>query len=99
MHRYLLEDPVMTIDHINHSGIDNRRENLRLVTHAENSQNKRPKKTNSGFRNVVWHKRNGKWQVSMKVCGKQLYFGLYTDIAEANEVAIQARKTHMPFAN
>jgi hypothetical protein len=47
MHRIImnLNDPLLVVDHINHDKLDNRRENLRVVTRAANNQN-RPKATN-----------------------------------------------------
>lgn len=47
MHRIImnLNDPFLVVDHINHDKLDNRRENLRVVTRAANNQN-RPKATN-----------------------------------------------------
>lgn len=42
MHRFILNaQPGQTIDHINHNRLDNRRSNLRMCSHAQNSANKR----------------------------------------------------------
>ena len=42
LHRFIMEPPKgMEIDHLNRSGLDNRRENLKICTRAENAKNKR----------------------------------------------------------
>jgi hypothetical protein len=42
-HRAILDAPKgFVIDHINNNTFDNRKENLRMVTHAENMKNKIP---------------------------------------------------------
>jgi len=59
MHRLILSAPAgKEVDHWNHDGLDNRRENLRVVTHAKNMENRRGANANSstGIRGVYEHK-------------------------------------------
>lgn len=50
----------LEVDHINHDSLDNRRCNLRVVTHQQNATNRRRFRNNSsGFKGVS--KLNGKW--------------------------------------
>jgi hypothetical protein len=49
MHRTIMSPPAdMVIDHINGNGLDNRRENLRVVTVKENCQNRHHSKCPKG---------------------------------------------------
>lgn len=59
MHRYLIDAPEgMFVDHINHNTLDNRRTNLRVVTHQENDTNRNGAYNTSktGIRGVSVHK-------------------------------------------
>jgi hypothetical protein len=83
LHRVILGNPDKPIDHKNHSGIDNRRENLRQCTNGLNQANARTK-SRSGFRGVVWQKRG--WQV--QIGGKYLgFFASPEDAARAYDAA------------
>ena len=54
--------PGLVVDHINGNGLDNRRQNLRVVTHADNCSNNRRRrqgKTTSRYKGV-WFEKCGK---------------------------------------
>lgn len=59
------------VDHINHSRIDNRKRNLRIVTNAQNQWNKSKQANNtSGIRGVTYDKSRSKWQAQLTVNGQ-----------------------------
>ena len=77
------------IDHINGDKLDNRIKNLRSVTHKENHRNQSmPRNNTSGVCGVSWHKRDKKWVAYIKVNGKTISLGYFSDKNEA----IKARK-------
>jgi hypothetical protein len=87
------------VDHLNGDGLDNRRANIRVVTHAQNLQNQRPQQGRSSrFRNVSYDKYASKWRVCMKINGRTLECGRYKDEEEAGRVAVEMRKIHLPFS-
>lgn len=72
--------PGMVVDHINGDGLDNRRANLRICTHAENMRNSAvhfsPRKT-SRFKGVMHHPKTGKWQAAIQQNGVRLFLGTF----------------------
>lgn len=86
MHRLIMGNPVgMTIDHINGNKLDNRKSNLRICTHSNNSKNHAVKNKYgiSGIRDVP-----SGYSVRIMVNYKAIYIGTYKTLAEA----IEARK-------
>jgi hypothetical protein len=69
MHRIILNAPEgVEVDHINGSGLDNRRENLRIVTLQQNRQNRsRGRNNQTGYKGVTFDKKSGKWSRSFRV--------------------------------
>lgn len=65
----------MEIDHIDHNGLNNRKNNLRFVTHRQNKQNK--KTGSSAYPGVSWHKRDKRWQAHIRIDGKFTHLGTY----------------------
>jgi hypothetical protein len=102
MHRRILGLPPgdkRQSDHINRNPLDNRRENLRIVTHAQNQQNKIGSRARSGVRGVHWQAGRDKWMARVRLDGK-LYTRCYFDtIEEAAAAAAELRRrlhTHAP---
>lgn len=84
-----------TIDHINGVRDDNRIENLRSVSLAENLKNqKRYSRNTSGVCGVYWHKRDNKWDAQIRVGGKLMHLGLFTDFDEAVAARKKAEVEH-----
>jgi len=73
-------------DHINHVGLDNRKENLRFVTRAQNGQNSRSSKNSrSAYKGVNRAEQNAfkKWRAKLKHKGKEIHIGHYACEHEA----------------
>ena len=101
MHRLILEkynllkDGLET-DHINRNPLDNRKKNLRVVTHKENAINRGlHKNSTSGFKGVTFDKnttnRYKKWKAHIKLNDKHINLGRFLTKEEAalayNEMA------------
>lgn len=63
LHRYLMQCPNgLVVDHINHNPLDNRRENLRIITIRGNSLNQSKRKDNKSGYSGVFKTKNGKYK-------------------------------------
>lgn len=88
-------------DHIDGDPMNNQRGNLRAVTPSESSYNKTMYASNkSGVKGVSWSKGFDKWEVRVKVDGKQLFGGRYVELEDAEKAARKLREElHGRFAN
>lgn len=89
------------IDHINGNGMDNRIQNLRPATTAQNAQNRSLLITNTtGYKGVRTHKRSNRFQAQMKINGKQRHLGTFDTKELAAEFLDLARDmVHGVYAN
>jgi len=84
------EDPApFQIDHINGDRKDNRIENLRKVSHQQNSMHrtKSRENTKSGIIGISPHKIAGKWTAEICFNQKKIFLGVF----ENKEAALEAR--------
>jgi hypothetical protein len=84
------EYPDGDIDHINGDKLDNRIENLRCVTRAENSRNSKSRSNASGAMGVTKH--HNKWRATIYNDGKQVHLGLFASIDEAKAARKDAER-------
>jgi len=79
------------IDHINGDRLDNRIENLRLVTKHENEFNTRAK----GYNYYKAGEKSGNvWQASIGINNKRIYLGRYKTEEEARDAYLSAKAVH-----
>jgi hypothetical protein len=72
------------VDHINGDRADNRWENLREVSLAENRKNQGLRSNNkSGATGVHWSRNNKRWVVQIRVGGKVRHLGSFRSKAAA----------------
>jgi hypothetical protein len=95
-HRFILNaNKEQEIDHINHQKNDNRKENLRFVSHGENMMNGIISKRNkTGIIGVCFDDVNNKWQSQIRIKGKNKKLGRFLDIKDAIYARLCAEKEY-----
>lgn len=93
--------PEYEIDHRNTIKHDNRIDNLRPVTFAENNQNvPLTKRNKSGVKCVHWNTHSKKWIGHIQANGKRHHIGGFDSIEEAAAAVDAARiRLHGEYAN
>jgi len=92
--------PPKQIDHINMSRSDNRINNLRLASNAQNNANRMVRSdSKSRLKGVFWHGQNGYWTAQVRVNGVRKHLGVF-DTPEAAHEAYKtaAEQCHGEFA-
>lgn len=86
LHRMIFSESAnKTVDHKDGDGLNNRRENLRIATQRQNTQNRHRKKTDasSKYKGVYWHTRDLVWGAQIETSEKNLYLGSFNSEEEA----------------
>lgn len=81
LHREIMKPTrIEKVDHKFGDTLDNRRENLRIATNAENCRAHCKKRANSTsrFRGVHWNSECNRWQAQIMFGSKKFYLGLFS---------------------
>lgn len=77
------EWPASEIDHRDGMGSNNKWENLRLATRAQNNANQKAYGA-SGLKGVCYHKRDKVWQAGIRIGEKSIHLGSFNTPEEAH---------------
>lgn len=95
-HDLMSPPPGFEVDHISGDGLDCRRDNMRIVTHAQNQQNLLKRRmTTSRHRGVSRGRRESKWKAQVNVAGRVVLRRWFATEEEAATAARLARIEHM----
>lgn len=86
------------VDHENRNPLDNRRANLRIVTHAQNHHNRPANANGSGARGVFRYKDTNRWIARARLNGKPHHVGVFDTAEEAADAVRAWRLAHMSHA-
>jgi hypothetical protein len=91
LHRYLLGDPPTDkphVDHIDGDPLNNRRSNLRWVTHQQNMFNR------VNTRGYSWNKQLKKWATYIGIDGLLKHLGYFDSEEDAHQAYLTAKSFH-----
>ena len=81
-----IDDNLQHIDHINHNTLDNRIENLRVVSNQQNQQNR------ANIKGYYWHRQFKKWHARITdVNKKRISLGYFDKEEEAEQAYLNAK--------
>lgn len=98
--RYILECSVNEeADHKNRNKLDNRKENLRVSTRAQNTQNVEGYIKTSIYKGVYRRKDSGSWVASIRSNNQRIHIGTFEcEVAAAKAYDNKAKQLHKDFA-
>ena len=102
MHKIVLEKQLNKtlsnendIDHISRKRLDNRKNNLRLCSHADNVKNGSLRSDNtSGVTGVIYNSSKHRWEARLQCNNKIIRLGRYKTKEEAIKARLQAEKEY-----
>lgn len=100
MHRLLTSAPDgMVVDHIDGDGLNNRRENMRVCTQAQNAMNRTSIRHPAGRKGLRYDPQSGHWAARVAISGKRPWLGTFETEAEARDAYNEAaQRLHGEFA-
>jgi hypothetical protein len=91
--------PDREIDHKDRNRANNKWDNLRLATPAQQRQNAGKRRDNtSGYVGISKNKRKSIWIATIQVGGKRKYLGCSQDPKIAGEMYLKAKREYHPFS-
>lgn len=82
-------------DHNDRNPLNNRKDNLRKASYAENTQNHSKRKDNtSGITGVTFNKHINKWQVCININKKRTHLGSFINKEDAIITRLKAEKEY-----
>jgi len=95
LHHIVAGHPIdgKVVDHINGDGLDNRRDNLRIVSISKNIANSsraRLGQKYSSYTGVTWYKKTKKWKAQKNVKGKTFHLGYFYTEEEASNAYLSS---------
>lgn len=94
MHRLIMAAPKgMQVDHWDHDGLNNQRDNLRVCTQSQNQHNQRRHADSATGYKGVWRDGN-RWWASIRVNRKGLWLGSFNTPLEAAEAYNEAARQY-----
>lgn len=85
MHRAILglKDNNVHVDHIDHDGLNNQRNNIRICNSSRNQGNSLSRKGTSQYKGVSWDKARNKWIACVKFKYRHIHLGRFEHEIEA----------------
>lgn len=98
MHHAILGRPLngFVVDHMDGNKLNNTRNNLRIVSHRENDQNKNKLMKTSKYSGVCFYNKHGNinkpWKSSIRIEGKSIWLGSFETEEKASYAYQEALK-------
>jgi hypothetical protein len=104
LHRFIMRcthGDGLSVDHIDHNGLNLCKSNLRVCNHVSNGKNMTiSAKNTSGYKGVSWNKSRKIWEAYIFSDGKRYFLGCYPTAIEAAKIYNCASAYfHKEFAN
>ena len=86
LHHFIVGRPLYgrEVDHVDGNALNNRRCNLQIVTRSVNQLKAKLRCDNkSGFKGVIWNKKNQNWNANVRINGRLKHIGCFGDVCDA----------------